>query len=672
MVRKKIKKRRKKLKIRNKSLGKKPDKLKSSAYSAKDIDVLEGLDPVKKRPAMYIGNTSTEGLHHLASEILDNAMDEAVDGHASKISVNLQKNNLLAITDDGRGIPVDKHPKLKKSALEVILTTLHSGGKFKEGVYRVSGGLHGVGLSVVNALSSFLEVQVFKKKFIYSQKYKFGKPVTKLKKTQNRKKNTGTRISFQPDKNIFSSNDTFNAQKIYEMAKTKAYLFGGTKISWSTDCKLDKKTTIPKKEEFYFPEGIKDYIKKTTNQKNSPIDKIFYLKKKFEKSGNYLECAISWIDSGNNFLNSYCNTIPTPLGGTHEIGFRSGILRGLKSYASLSGNKKAQKISSEDISYSTGIILSLFITNPQFQGQTKEKLASAEATKIVENAVKEGFEQWLTDHPRNAKKILELTIELSELRLLKRQDQEIERKTFNTKIKLPGKLTDCANSSSSGTELFVVEGDSAGGSAKQARNRKTQAILPLRGKILNVLNATSQKISANQEISDLITAIGTFPGDRFVEQDMRYEKVIIMTDADIDGAHIAALLIAFFYSKMPKLIEKGHLYLAVPPLYRISKGSLIEYAINDKHREQIIKTIFKKFKNVEISRFKGLGEMMPEQLKKTTMDPENRYLIRVCLPSSKLQKNKVMRSMKNLMGKNAELRAKIVQTNAKKIKELRI
>ena len=653
------------------------------SYSAQDIEVLEGLEPVRLRPGMYIGGTDERALHHLVGEILDNAMDEAVAGHANRIQLALNADGSVTIEDNGRGIPVDEHPKYPgKSALEVIFTTLHSGGKFSGKVYQTSGGLHGVGSSVVNALSDRMSVEVARDKKLYSQSYSRGIPQTALDfkgPVQNRR---GTAITFHPDPQIFGEQARFKPFWLFQMARSKAYLFRGVEIHWSCAPELlgpDSKATA--REIFKFPNGLQDFLDASLKDRPQITPTAFAGETKLPDDAGRVEFAIAWPEDGEGFIHSYCNTIPTPQGGTHEQGLRSALSRSLRGYGEMTGNKKAGLITADDIINGAAILLSVFIREPQFQGQTKEKLANTEAARWVDQAVKDYFDHWLTSDTASAKILLDALIDKAEERLRRRDDKALARKTATRKLRLPGKLADCSRTEAEGTELFIVEGDSAGGSAKQARNRETQAILPLRGKILNVVSASLDKIRANQEIQDLILAMGCGSGKDFNLDALRYEKIIIMTDADVDGAHIASLLITLFYTRMRPIIESGRLYLAQPPLYRLSAGALSNYARDDAHKDELMQTAFKG-KKVDISRFKGLGEMPARQLKETTMNPETRILIRVSLPDAmaalglteemELESPSMLRSdtvavddlVERLMGKNADARFQFIQDNA--------
>ncbi|PQA89069.1 DNA topoisomerase IV subunit B [Hyphococcus luteus] len=637
-------------------------------YSAKDIEVLEGLEPVRKRPGMYIGGTDEKALHHLFAEVLDNAMDEAVAGHATRIEVELHDDGYLSVNDNGRGVPVDPHPKFKKkSALEVIMTTLHSGGKFEGKAYVTSGGLHGVGVSVVNALSDDLIVEVCRGRTMYRQSYAEGHPRTKLEKVGPAPNKRGTMVMFHPDPKIFGANAKFKPARLFKMARSKAYLFGGVEIRWKCAPALIKDDT-PSEAVFHFERGLTDYLKSLAGSKPTVTDDIFSgkIEKKDEGGHGNLEWAVLWGAAGfgeaDGFIHSYCNTVPTPEGGTHEAGLRAALTKGLKAYGELSGVKKAANVTAEDVLGTAGVLLSVFVRNPEFQGQTKDKLATAEAQRIVENAVRPAFDHWLASNPKQAAALVEWVVDRSEERQRRRKEKEVSRQQATRKLRLPGKLADCSQKDRSGTEIFLVEGDSAGGSAKQARNRATQAILPLRGKILNVASATRDKIMANQEIADIVQALGAGTGPKFDIDALRYEKIIIMTDADVDGAHIAALLITFFHEEMPELIRAGRLYMAQPPLFRLSAGGKSVYAMTEDEREKLLKTEFKPNQKVEVGRFKGLGEMMPAQLKETTMNPESRVLARVVIAEDKEKDCDSL--VDRLMGKKAEARFQFIQENA--------
>jgi topoisomerase-4 subunit B len=642
----------------------------SNSYTAADIEVLEGLEPVRRRPGMYIGGTDEKALHHLFAEVIDNAMDEAVAGHASWIEVSLDADGLLSVTDNGRGIPVDPHPKFKnKSALEVIMCTLHSGGKFDGKAYNTSGGLHGVGVSVVNALSERLEVEVARGQQLYRMVFSRGAPETKLEKLGSIMNRRGTRIRFKPDEQIFGRGAHFKPARLFRMSRAKAYLFGGVEIRWNCAPELIKDET-PAEAVFHFPGGLKDYLTASIEGRTLITKDIFSGRVDKEGGHGAVEWAVAWIADEDGFCSSYCNTIPTPEGGTHENGLRQALYKGLRAYGELVGNKKAAQITSEDVMSTAASMLSVFIREPEFQGQTKDKLATQEATRIVETTVRDAFDHWLADSPNQATRLLEWTIDQAEERLKRRREKEVGRQSATRKLRLPGKLADCSIQQAAGTEIFIVEGDSAGGSAKSARTRETQAVLPLRGKILNVANASSAKLAQNQLLSDLIQALGVGTGTKYRDDDLRYERVIVMTDADVDGAHIASLLITFFYQEMPELIENGHLFLAVPPLYKLTHGAKSVYARDERHREQLMRSEFAPNAKVEVNRFKGLGEMNASQLKETTMDPKRRTLLRVEIGEG--DRTAIGEAVNALMGSKPEARFRFIQERAAFAKDLDI
>ena len=641
----------------------------ADGYDAANIEVLEGLEPVRHRPGMYIGGTDERALHHLAAEILDNSMDEAVAGHANRIDFHLEGRDRLTIRDNGRGMPVGEHPKFPgKSAVEVILTTLHAGGKFSGKAYATSGGLHGVGASVVNALSSKLHVEIAREKTLYQQSFSRGIPQGPLATVGAAPNRRGTSVTFCPDPKIFGEKPYFRPSTLYRMARSKAYLFAGVEIRWRCDpALLANDDPVPAEAVLHYPGGLSDYLNDATADTALLVSTPFA--DLVELDGQKFEWAITWLGAGEDgFFHSYCNTVPTPSGGTHEAGFRQAITRALRSFGDLAGNRKAAEITADDVFAGTAVMLSVFLRDPQFQGQTKDRLVSADATRQTEQAARDRFEQWLAADATRANFLLDAAIERAEERKRRKKEREVARKSATRKLRLPGKLADCTASDTDLTELFLVEGDSAGGSAKQARDRKTQAVLPLRGKILNVASASTEKLGANQELSDLALALGVRPGKDFQLDDLRYGRVIIMTDADVDGAHIAALLMTYFYREMPALIEAGRLFLAQPPLYRMTQGGTTLYALDDAQREELEKSGFDGRGKIEMSRFKGLGEMPPGQLKETTMNAATRRLLRVDLPrrdsSGADARRGVDQLVSTLMGKKAELRFGYIRDHA--------
>ena len=639
----------------------------ADAYSASSIEVLEGLEPVRKRPGMYIGGTDERALHHLVAEILDNSMDEAVAGHASRIEIELLADHSVVVRDNGRGIPIDPHPKFPgKSALEVILCTLHAGGKFSGDTYETSGGLHGVGASVVNALSDSMIVQVARNKELFEQSFSRGipqGPVAKIGAAPNRR---GTTVTFHADEQIFGHH-RFKPARLMKMVKSKAYLFSGVEIRWKTE--IDDGET-PREATFHFPGGLADYLGETLTGASTYSERPFAGSvdfKRFNAPGK-VDWAVNWTPGRDGFIQSYCNTVPTPEGGTHEAGFWSAILKGIRAYGELVNNKKATNITRDDLLTGGCALVSCFIREPEFVGQTKDRLATVEASRLVENAVRDHFDNWLAADTKSAGAILDFLILRAEERLRRRQEKETARKTATKKLRLPGKLVDCSATNRDGTELFIVEGDSAGGSAKMARDRKTQALLPLRGKILNVLGAASSKMSSNQEINDLCQALGVAMGTRFNIDDLRYDKIIIMTDADVDGAHIASLLMTFFFTQMRPMIDRGHLYLACPPLYRLTQGAQRVYVADDAEKERMMAKGLGARGKIDVQRFKGLGEMDAKDLKDTTMNPATRRLIRVSIDDD--EGGETGDLVERLMGKKPELRFQYIQANAQFVEEL--
>ena len=639
--------------------------LAARAYDASAIEVLEGLEPVRKRPGMYVGGTDERALHHLVAEVLDNAMDEAVAGYADRIEVHLHDDNSLTVKDNGRGIPVDPHPKFPdKSALEVILCTLHAGAKFSGKAYSVSGGLHGVGVSVVNALSDSMIVEVVRNQMRYRQEFARGVPLAPLSECGPSPNRRGTSVTFVPDLSIFGPKSRLSPSQIMKMARSKAYLFSGVKIRWKCDA---EDSDVPGETTFHFPGGLADYLGEQINGSALCADKHFIGKVDFaERFGSEtvgsVEWAMNWTPSRDGFIRSYCNTVPTSEGGTHESGFWSAILKGIRSYGEFVSNRRAAQINREDLQSGGCAMVSCFIREPEFVGQTKDRLATAEAQRLVEGSVRDRFDNWLAGDPKGAGEILDFLVLRAEERIRRKAEKETARKSATKKLRLPGKLVDCTTGTRAGTELFLVEGDSAGGSAKMARNRDTQALLPLRGKILNTASATISKLSQNAEINDLCQALGTGMGSQFMVEDLRYEKIIIMTDADVDGAHIASLLMAFFFTQMRPLIDAGHLFLACPPLYRLTQGSIRVYALDDAEKESMIEAGLGGKGKIEVSRFKGLGEMDAKDLKSTTMDPATRKLIPISIIED--QPGQTGSVVSDLMGKKPEPRFRFIQENA--------
>lgn len=638
-----------------------PTRPSADAYNAEHIEVLEGLEPVRHRPGMYIGGSDENAMHHLVNEIFDNAMDEAVAGFASRIEVSLDVGNKLTIRDNGRGIPVDPHPKFPtKSALEVIMMTLHAGGKFSGKAYETSGGLHGVGISVVNALSSEVEVEVVRDRKIYRQRFSRGTVVSPLEEIGTINNRRGTSVTFVPDTQIFGDKSQFRAGRIFKLIRSKAYLFRGVEIRWQCAPELVKDhSDTPTEAVIHFPAGLNDFLSQEIGSRGTVTKGFFTGEAELAEGRGRVEWAVCWPRDEEGFSHTYCNTIPTPEGGTHDNGIRAALAKGIRAFGDMSGNRKASQITPDDVLGGSSIILSLFIKDPQFQGQTKDKLVTTEAARLVENAIRDPFDHWLSGDAENATALLTHILNRVDERLRRKQDRDINRKSITQKLRLPGKLADCTRSNSVGTELFLVEGDSAGGSAKQARNRETQAVLPLRGKILNVASATRDKIHANQEIADMIQALGCGAGKHYIPANLRYDKVVIMTDADVDGAHIASLLMTFFYQEMPDLVRDGHLYLAQPPLYRMTQGTKTYYAQDEEQRDKLIASLPKNRGKIDVGRFKGLGEMTAPQLKETTMNPASRQLLQVKVLEHEILQTK--ERVDDLMGKKAETRFAFIQ-----------
>ncbi|MEO1538054.1 MAG: DNA topoisomerase IV subunit B [Pseudomonadota bacterium] len=640
----------------------------AKSYDASSIEKLDDMEHVRLRPGMYIGGKDDRALHHMVAEIVDNSMDEAVAGHANWIEVEFHADHSVTVRDNGRGIPFDPHPSdPSKSTLEIIFCTLNAGGKFSGENYETSGGLNGVGSSVVNALSDHLRVEVARNKELVAMEFTRGVPTTGLVTVGAAPNRRGTSVTFHPDPEIFGALK-LKPSRLFKMARSKAYLFSGVEIRWKSAVE-DGDT--PMEAKFHFPGGLSEYLgdrlEGATTYADTPFSGTVDFKEKFGEPGK-VDWAINWTPSRDGFIQSYCNTVPTPEGGTHESGLWAAILKGIRDYGERVANKKAKQITRDDLTSGAGALVSIFIRDPQYVGQTKDRLSNESAAKMVEGAVRDHFDNWLAADTKSAGAILDFLVLRAEERLRRRQEKETARKSATKKLRLPGKLTDCTAKNRDGTEVFLVEGDSAGGSAKAARNRENQALLPLRGKILNVLGAASSKLSQNTEINDLCEALGTGMGTRFNVDDLRYDKVIIMTDADVDGAHIASLLMTFFFTQMRPLIDHGHLYLACPPLYRLTQGAKRIYVPDDAEKERVLREGLGGKGKIDVQRFKGLGEMDAKDLKETTMDPKSRTLIRVTIDEDVAGETGDL--VERLMGKKPELRFQYIQENARFVEEL--
>ena len=637
----------------------------AETYTARDITVLDGLEPVRKRPGMYIGGVGSAGLHHLVWEILDNAVDEAMNGHAQNVQVTLHADrSSITITDDGRGVPVDRHPKSGTSALQVIFTTLHAGGKFEHRTYRTAGGLHGIGASVVNALSKELVATSKRNGCLWQQRFERGKPVSALRKV-GPARGTGTTVFFRPDPKIFPKT-TLDRDLILNRLEVVSYLHAGIRIVFDDEARKEKRT-------FRHGDGLTDYLAHIVKARGKPPvhDAVFAVAKDHDESGGRINLVAQWTESTDEHLRSYVNGVPTSSGGTHESGLRAGLGKAVRNFVETHGlSPKGVSITADDIREGLTGVLSIFVRDPQFQGQTKDRLNNPEMAQVLDSVVRPALEHWLNHNISVANAIVARIILAARARAASRAaQQEVTRKgVAAARLNLPGKLTDCSARTPEDRELFIVEGDSAGGSAKQARDRRRQAVLPLRGKVLNTENVAPSKVLENKELSDLVTALGCGFGKNFDVAKLRYGKVIILADADSDGNHIATLLLTFLYRHLPQLISRGRVYLAQPPLYRIDVGKETFWALDEQHRDRILdRSAGNGRRNkAEITRFKGLGEMMPKVLWDTTLNPETRRLLRVDV-SDQLLTDRVMNE---LMGRDASARFHFIMQRADQVQDL--